>query len=56
MTTIALLLGLTLPQPNASLIPVNMACGIPPIPPVGCKIGDCVCDETGRCRWTFVCN
>ena len=35
----------------------NINCGIPPIPPIGCQVGDCVCDQTGRnCRWTFRCN
>jgi hypothetical protein len=36
---------------------VNLSCGIPPIPPVGCKVGACVCDRNGRnCQWTFICN
>lgn len=35
----------------------SLNCGIPPIPPVGCKVGACVCDQYGRnCSWTFVCN
>lgn len=35
----------------------NMACGIPPIPPVGCKVGACVCDQNRQnCQWTFICN
>lgn len=47
------------PPPNASVIPVqNLNCGIPPIPPIGCKPpGVCVCDQTGqKCQWQFVCN
>ncbi len=36
---------------------VNLSCGIPPLPPLGCKVGDCVCDQSGQnCQWTFVCN
>ena len=35
----------------------NINCGIPPIPPIGCRVGPCVCDQTGtRCQWTFVCG
>lgn len=35
----------------------NLNCGIPPIPPVGCKVGPCVCDQNGQnCHWTFVCS
>jgi hypothetical protein len=38
-------------------IPVNIQCGIPPIPPIGCEVGDCVCDSSGsRCHYEFVCN
>lgn len=45
------------PAPNKTLIPVNINCGIPPIPPIGCKVGACMCDQSGRhCEWTFVCN
>jgi hypothetical protein len=35
----------------------NLQCGIPPIPPLGCRVGACMCDQYGRnCQWTFVCN
>lgn len=35
----------------------NMACGLPPLPPLGCKVGACVCDQNGQnCQWTFICN
>lgn len=35
----------------------NLACGIPPIPPIGCKVGVCVCDKNGQnCQWTFICS
>ena len=27
---------------------VNMSCGIPPIPPIGCQVGACVCDQNGK--------
>ena len=33
----------------------NMACGLAPLPPLGCRLGPCVCDQQGRnCKWTFV--
>lgn len=36
---------------------VSMNCGIAPIPPIGCRVGPCVCDATGtNCQWTFVCK
>ena len=35
----------------------NLSCGIPPIPPIGCKVGPCVCDQNGQnCQWTFICR
>jgi hypothetical protein len=35
----------------------NLSCGIAPIPPIGCRVGQCVCDGMGQnCRWTFVCS
>lgn len=35
----------------------SMRCGLPPLPPLGCRVGACVCDQTGsNCQWTFVCN
>lgn len=35
----------------------NMSCGLPPLPPLGCKVGPCVCDKNGNnCQWTFVCS
>jgi hypothetical protein len=35
--------------------------GFAPVPPLGCRVGGCVCDRDvyGRmtnCHWTFVCN
>jgi hypothetical protein len=40
---------------------VSMQCGVAPIPPVGCRVGSCVCDRspyggTSNCHWTFVCR
>ena len=36
---------------------VNFKCGIKPIPPIGCKVSQCVCDSRGQsCRWTFSCR
>lgn len=35
----------------------NLSCGIPPIPPIGCKVGACVCDQYGQnCQWQFICG
>lgn len=34
----------------------SMKCGVAPIPPLGCKIGDCVCDSNGNnCHWQVIC-
>ena len=47
---------------NNSIIPysfkkVNLSCGLPPLPPIGCQVGACVCDQNGNnCQWTFICN
>lgn len=35
----------------------NMSCGLPPLPPLGCKVGPCMCDASGgNCQWTFICS
>ncbi len=35
----------------------SLACGLAPLPPLGCRVGACVCDQYGRnCQWTFVCR
>ena len=35
----------------------SMSCGLAPLPPLGCRVGSCVCDQSGQnCRWTFICN
>jgi hypothetical protein len=51
-----------LKTPNASfdinaLIKTNLSCGLPPLPPLGCKNPTCFCDQNGNnCRWIFQCN
>lgn len=36
---------------------INISCGLPPLPPLGCQVGACVCDQYGEnCHWTFICN
>ena len=35
----------------------NLSCGLPPLPPLGCKVGPCLCDANGKnCAWTFICH
>src|SRR3989442_690422 len=35
----------------------SLACGLAPLPPLGCTVGACVCDQYGQnCHWTFVCR
>ena len=35
----------------------NIACGVPPIAPVGCVVGPCVCDEDGNdCHYEMICR
>jgi hypothetical protein len=35
----------------------SMRCGLPPLPPLGCRVGACVCDQMGQnCQWTFICD
>jgi hypothetical protein len=41
------------------VIPSNMSCGFPPLPPLGCKNPQCICEvQNGRttCRWIFECR
>lgn len=53
LCALALLIGLGAVGPAVA----NLACGIPPIPPVGCKVGPCVCDKQGQnCQWTMICS
>lgn len=50
--------GVKKAPPNTTVIRAQtLACGLPPLPPLGCRNPTCVCDQTGtRCQWTFVCN
>lgn len=35
----------------------SLNCGLRPLPPLGCRVGSCVCNSMGQnCSWTFVCN
>jgi hypothetical protein len=36
----------------------NLACGIPPIPPIGCSRDQaiCLCNDYGNCEWVFMCR
>lgn len=35
----------------------NLSCGLAPLPPLGCVIGGCVCDQNGNnCHWQFNCQ
>ena len=46
----------SVPQ-RVQLAQSSIRCGIAPIPPIGCRIGACVCDQYGsNCQWTFICN
>ena len=41
------------------VIPSNMSCGFPPLPPLGCRNPQCRCVvENGRqtCQWIFQCS
>ncbi len=50
----SLAFGITM---SATKAKANMACGIPPIPPIGCTVGPCVCDQNGNnCQWTMICR
>ncbi len=44
------------PQPVVGMLGYNLACGIPPLPPLGCRVGRCICDQNGQnCQWEFIC-
>lgn len=36
----------------------NYACGLKPLPPLGCSMSDavCICDNAGNCQWVWICN
>ena len=52
------------PEPMPQMVPmmpigshVNMACGLAPLPRIGCRVGACVCDASGQsCNYQMVCN
>lgn len=45
------------PAHQTPIVRTNMNCGLPPLPPIGCRIGPCQCDASGRfCQWTFICR
>lgn len=32
-------------------------CPLPPLPPLGCKVGPCVCDQQGQnCQYLMICK
>lgn len=32
-------------------------CPLPPLPPLGCKVGPCVCDQRGQnCQYQMLCK
>lgn len=42
---------------NNNFQKVNFSCGLPPLPPLNCTVGACMCDQNGQnCRWTFNCR
>ena len=37
--------------------PVARSCGLEPVPPRGCQVNTCVCDNLGvNCHWLFFCG
>jgi hypothetical protein len=60
LTALVFLGGFTgneVPQTVRPVTPVNFSCGLPPIPPMGCQLGPCVCDQTKTsCQWQFICR
>ena len=46
-------IGLTL-----SIAVITIACGIRPLPPIGCGDGEavCICDENNNCSWSWICR
>lgn len=54
---LALVLALVAFAPLPAHAVSSFACGIAPIPPIGCRVGPCVCDQNGEnCQWTFICK
>lgn len=40
---------------SSSLAYANLQCGLKPLPPLGCEVAYCQCDDDG-CRWVFSCR
>lgn len=54
---IALALAILFAQAPMVAMATSIRCGIPPIRPIGCKVGPCVCDQNGQnCHYEFICN
>jgi hypothetical protein len=34
----------------------SIMCGLPPLPPLGCHTGPCVCDPYGHCQYLMICG
>lgn len=46
-----------LPVQQGSMMKINLSCGLRPLPPLGCQVGPCTCDQNGNnCQWTFICR
>lgn len=56
MKTLLLLTLLAGTSAPVYVVPANIQCGLPPLPPLGCRLGPCVCDAYGNCHWQFYCN
>ena len=51
------LINRSLDDQSYQVAQLTLKCGIPPIPPDGCKVGECACDSHGQnCKWTIVCK
>lgn len=33
-----------------------LRCGLKPLPPLGCIVGPCACDQYGNCQWVLLCR
>ena len=34
----------------------SFRCGLKPLPPLGCIVGPCACDQYGNCQWVLLCR
>ena len=51
-----LILVLMLAAFSGPALAISMECGLPPLPPLGCEVGPCVCDENGdNCHYIMIC-